>query len=222
MSHPNLVRVFVTRHPCREVNLSRASPIFPSDFCRPSATVVLTTTKLSAKEGIPLTAKMNFLSRPIRGTNRPFILENEKLTQIAWAEEFQRLTYARRVTSSTPINTKTTPIPRLNVTGWAGKFIHAKWSIRTEDASCPATTAAINAAAPSLGVNAAPDKTISAPRGPPIQFHHGVARNIAAEGAAGRIASITIKAVTIVPQIEKKVAQRVSFKKVRNEEFAAA
>ena len=72
--------------------------------------------------------------------------------------------------------------------------------------SCPATTAAMKAAAPSLGASAAPASTISAPSGPPIQFHHGAARIAATAGGLGRIASITSTAVAIVPQIEKKAA----------------
>jgi hypothetical protein len=80
----------------------------------------------------------------------------------------------------------------------------------------------MNAAAPSRGVNAAPDKTINAPSGPPIQFHQGVDRKAVAFGSDGRIKSITKTAVIIVPQIEKKVAQRASARFVRNEAFAAA
>lgn len=63
---------------------------------------------------------------------------------------------------------------------------------------------------------------MTAPRGPPIQFHHGAARIVAADGAAGRISNITTTAVIIVPQIEKNVAQRASFRYVRKEAFAAA
>src|SRR5436190_1552377 len=80
----------------------------------------------------------------------------------------------------------------------------------------------MNAAAPSLGASAAPDNTISAPSGPPIQFHHGAERNAAADGCAGRMISITITAVTTVPQMEKNVAHRASFKLVRSDALAAA
>jgi nucleoside phosphorylase len=82
--------------------------------------------------------------------------------------------------------------------------------------------AAMKAAAPSLGVSAAPDRTMSAPSGPPIQFHHGAERNAAWLGTGGRIIAITMTAVTIVPQMEKNVAHRASARFVRREEFAAA
>lgn len=45
--------------------------------------------------------------------------------------------------------------------------------------------AAIKAAAPSFGVSAAPAKTINAPSGPPIQFHHGAERIAFNEGGEG-------------------------------------
>jgi hypothetical protein len=88
MSHPNLIRVFVTRHPCREVNLCRASPILPSDSCRLPATVVLTTTKLSAEALNPLMMKKNFLRDYFTQVGTLLILENEKLTQAAAKEDF--------------------------------------------------------------------------------------------------------------------------------------
>src|ERR1043165_373473 len=91
-----------------------------------------------------------------------------------------------------------------------------------EEANWPATIAAINAAAPRRGVNAAPESTISAPSGPPIQFHQGAERIAAAVGGAGRMMSITMTPVMIVPQIEKNVAQRASFRLVRNDALAAA
>src|ERR1041385_6003665 len=91
-----------------------------------------------------------------------------------------------------------------------------------EEANWPATIAAINAAAPRRGVNAAPERTISAPTGPPIQFHQGAERIAAAVGGAGRMMSITMMPVMIVPQIEKNVAQRASFRCVRSEALAAA
>ena len=82
--------------------------------------------------------------------------------------------------------------------------------------------AAMNAAAPNRGVRAAPERTINAPSGPPIQFHQGAARMAAAEGGVGRMMSITMTPVTMVPQMEKKVAQRASFKLVRSDALAAA
>src|SRR5687768_7815853 len=80
----------------------------------------------------------------------------------------------------------------------------------------------MKAAAPSLGVRAAPLRTMRAPSGPPIQFHHGVARRIAKEGKLGRMIIMTRTALRMVPQMEKNVAQRTSCKWARSEEFAAA
>src|SRR5688500_10410213 len=94
--------------------------------------------------------------------------------------------------------------------------------MRTDERSWPATIAAMKAAAPSLGVNAAPERTINAPSGPPIQFHHGAERIAAADGKAGRRNSITTTAVRMVPVMEKKVAQRTSLRLARSEELAAA
>src|ERR1051325_5005620 len=91
-----------------------------------------------------------------------------------------------------------------------------------EEANWPATIAAINAAAPRRGVNAAPERTISAPSGPPIQFHQGAARIALAAGAGGRMINITMTPVIIVPQIEKNVAHRASFRFVRSDALAAA
>src|SRR5687767_2134338 len=80
----------------------------------------------------------------------------------------------------------------------------------------------MKAAAPSLGVRAAPLRTITAPSGPPIQFHHGVERRTPMGGKLGRMMSITKTALRMVPQMEKKVAQRTSCKWTRSEELAAA
>ena len=59
---------------------------------------------------------------------------------------------------------------------------------------------------PKRGVRKAPDKTMEAPSGPPIQFHQGVALIKATEGKGGRKTQIANSAVSIVPQIEKKAA----------------
>ena len=80
----------------------------------------------------------------------------------------------------------------------------------------------MKAAAPSLGVSAAPLRTMTAPSGPPIQFHQGVERKSVTEGKSGRMMSMAMAALTIVPQMEKKVAQRTSCKWARSEELAAA
>ena len=73
-----------------------------------------------------------------------------------------------------------------------------------------------------MGVKAAPERTMRAPSGPPIQFHHGVERSAADEGNEGRMKSITTAAVMMVPVMEKKVAQRTSLRLARRDELAAA
>ena len=62
----------------------------------------------------------------------------------------------------------------------------------------------MKAADPSRGVRYAPDNTMEAPSGPPIQFHQGVALIKAIEGKGGRRIHIANIAVSIVPQMEKK------------------
>ncbi len=80
----------------------------------------------------------------------------------------------------------------------------------------------MKAAAPSRGASAAPERTMSAPIGPPIQFHHGAPRAATASGGVGRRMSITVAAVRIVPQIEKKAAHSGLWRWDRSDAFAEA
>ena len=80
----------------------------------------------------------------------------------------------------------------------------------------------MNVAAPSFGVSAAPESTIRAPSGPPIQFHQGAPRIAASAGGAGCTSAITIRAVAIVPRIEKKAAYRGSCRLIRSPALAEA
>src|SRR5206468_3458981 len=70
-------------------------------------------------------------------------------------------------------------------------------------------------------VSAAPARTMSAPSGPPIQFHHSVSRRLAMLGVCGRRINIAIVAVSIVPRIEKYAAQSGLSMFWRNLPFAA-
>lgn len=66
MSHPDRIRVFVTRHPCRETKLIRASSIFPPGLVRLPVAVVLTTVWVSAGPPIPLIATFQVLGRALK------------------------------------------------------------------------------------------------------------------------------------------------------------
>lgn len=87
---------------------------------------------------------------------------------------------------ATPATTISAPRILHGVIGLGSNPSNAKWSSSTDDSNWPATTAEMKAAAPSRGMRAAPDSTIIAPNGPPIQFHQGVDRMVANGGTGGR------------------------------------
>ena len=110
----------------------------------------------------------------------------------------------------TPATTSSAPATRPQVIDCLARPMRAKWSSSMAQSNWPETTRAMNTAAPSFSVSAAPARTIIAPSGPPIQFHHSVFLTASMLGAGGRKISISSTAVVKVPQIEKKAANQGS------------